>query len=130
MVYVQNLKVKECLHYAIILVLFSFLEQCGISLFGNSQIGILLLITHIFSAISVGIILGIKDRLKKDKKNIRYLEVKKNICTFSNLGETLSNSIKNALTTVAIIRRFCDFFFSSNNYLRGKSYIGYDMLYY
>ena len=122
MVYAQNLKEKECLLFAIILDHFLLLELFGIIMFRNSQIGILLLITHILSAITIGIILGLKDRLKNKKNYNRSLETTSNICTFSNLGETLSNCIKNALSTVGIIRRICHSFFCNNIYFTRKSY--------
>ena len=91
-------------------------------MFRNSQIGILLLITHILSTITIGIIFGLKDRLKKEKILNRSLEITHNICTFSNLGETLSNCIKSALVTVGLIRRICNSFFCINIYFRRKSY--------
>ena len=112
---------KECLHFVIILDHFLYLEQFGTSLFSSSEIGILLLITHILSTITIGIILGLKDRFKKNEIYNRSLEVtKNNMCSFSNLGEILSNCIKNALITIAMIRRICNSFFCNNFYIRRK----------
>lgn len=88
------------------------LGTVGITLFGNSTIGILLLITHILSAISVGIILGrISKRKKTIIKNKIYLNnynsgINYMHCTFSNLGEVLSNSILDASKTVVTIGGF------------------------
>ena len=127
MVYAQNLKGKECLLFAIILDHFLLLELFGISFFRDSQIGILLLITHILSAITIGIIFGLKDRLKKGKILNRSLEITHNICTFSNLGEILSNSIKNALITVGLIRWIYYSFFCNNIYFRRKPHYQFFM---
>lgn len=93
----------------------------GITLFGNTTIGILLLITHILSCISVGIILNICTAHKKKKEyppitntlhhkkqNIHTASQKPQNTspTFSSLGEILGNSIKNATSTVLLIGGF------------------------
>ena len=85
----------------------------GITLFSNSTIGILLLITHILAAITVGIIMGFISRLKyskfSTKKNIfnNCLNSKDEyICTFSNLGEVLSNAILDSSKTIIMIGGF------------------------
>ena len=72
-------------------------------MFSNSSIGFLLLITHILSAITVGIISGLLSRFNKNKNtNIHnFITYKKQststsentICTFSNLGEVLVKTI-------------------------------------
>lgn len=94
------------------------LGTVGVTLFGNSTIGFLLLITHILACITVGILLGIIDRFnKKDTEDINKTVNNKNInntvatnnkltCSFSNLGEILGKSINNAISTVLMIGGF------------------------
>ena len=85
----------------------------GVTLFGNSSIGFLLLVTHILACITVGILLGIIDRFyKKDPENLNSKCISKpssnnNIsCSFSNLGEILGKSINNSISTVLMIGGF------------------------
>lgn len=85
----------------------------GVTLFGNSSIGFLLLITHILACITVGILLGIIDRFyKKDSENLNSKTItkinsnNKISCSFSNLGEILGKSINNAISTVLMIGGF------------------------
>lgn len=88
------------------------LGTVGITLFGNSTIGFLLLSTHILACISVGIILGIIDRFSKKNISLNiYHSEKNNIsnslsCSFSNLGEILGKSINSAISTTLLIGGF------------------------
>ena len=105
----------------------------GITLFGSSLIGALLLITHILACITVGIILNV---FRKKKKMVGYLknqlinknsnfffELKstatsslpsnkfdnisnKKSASFSSLGEVLGKSIQSATSTVLLIGGF------------------------
>ena len=82
----------------------------GITLFRNTTIGILLLVTHILSSITVGIILGLLSRIhsKNDQNINQYIyssESSKN-CSISNLGEIMSNSILNSIKTILLIGGF------------------------
>ena len=81
------------------------MELFGISLFKNTAIGILLLITHILSSITVGIIFGLIS-----KKNVNHVEQKiankKVYCNFSNLGEILGSCILNSIKTILMIGGF------------------------
>ena len=92
----------------------------GVTLFGNTTIGVLLLITHILACISVGIILNICTCCKR-KSNFALPSSKVNIVhrhrqnsqksqtnppTFSSLGEILGTSIKNATSTILLIGGF------------------------
>lgn len=84
------------------------LSSVGISLFGDTKTGLLLLSTHILSCITVGIILGIFS--KKVKINYTYRENlqeenSKNV-TLKNLGEILGNSINNSISTILLIGGF------------------------
>ena len=83
----------------------------GILLFGNSNIGILLFVTHILSSITVGIILGISSRFykiseKKHISGINNVSSESNVNTLSNLGNILANSISKSITTVLQIGGF------------------------
>ena len=84
----------------------------GISMFGNSTIGFLLLITHILASITVGIIF----RFWK-YNNCRYRDMEdsnftyKNV-NFSNLGEVLGKSINNSISTILMIGGFVVIFSS------------------
>ena len=87
----------------------------GISMFGNSTIGLLLLITHILACITVGIIFRF---WKFGKKSPDYVSTKtsassryKNV-TFSNLGEVLGKSITNSISTILMIGGFVVIFSS------------------
>lgn len=87
----------------------------GITLFGSTQIGILLLVTHILSSISIGILLGVYHRFHK-KKNLSFSStphisnLAKIDCSFSHLGEILGSSIINATQTILLIGGFVVFF--------------------
>lgn len=107
------------------------LSSVGISLFGDTKTGLLLLCTHILSCITVGIILG-KFSKKSDyefRKNhntinsintVNTINDRKNISreknihsssstktvTFKNLGEVLGNSINSSISTILMIGGF------------------------
>ena len=92
----------------------------GISLFGNTSVGILLFVTHVLACISVGIILNIVSLFNKkrtDKKfsqsNCRQFNKETNSSNkenssigFSSLGEILGKSITNSISTVLMIGGF------------------------
>ena len=79
-------------------------------MFSNSNIGLLLFITHTLSAITVGILLGQLARLKhKLKNNIfehSYNSSTNELCTFNNLGSILSNAILESSKTIIMIGGF------------------------
>lgn len=91
------------------------LGTVGISMFGNSTIGLLLLITHILACFTVGIIFRFwkfnsfsHDFVgNKNSNNRKYQNV-----TFSNLGEVLGKSITNSISTVLMIGGFVVIFSS------------------
>ncbi len=95
----------------------------GISMFGNSTIGLLLLITHILACITVGVIfrfwkfnsssldyVGNKNSNYKNYKNV----------TFSNLGEVLGKSITNSISTILMIGGFVVIFSSIISILKAS----------
>ena len=82
----------------------------GISLFGNTTIGILLFITHLLACITVGILFRF---WKKDKsnnsinyKNKTFTTSSKNSLEIKDLGEILTSSISNAISSVVLIGGF------------------------
>ena len=79
------------------------LGTVGITLFYDSSIGILLLVTHILACISVGIIFRFWKTKKKEKRNIDTLETS---VTFNTLGEVLSKSILSAINSIILIGGF------------------------
>ena len=84
------------------------LGTVGISLFGNSMIGFLLLLTHILACLSVGIIFRF---WKSNKSTSTYYSPitknnKKEKVDFSNLGDILGKSIMSGIKTVVMIGGF------------------------
>lgn len=79
----------------------------GISLFGDTTIGVILFITHVIACLTVGLIFGFisKHSWIKDKRNYRNDNVSQNY-NISDLGTILSNSITNAISTILLIGGF------------------------
>lgn len=78
----------------------------GISMFGNTTIGLLLLITHILACISVGFVFRFWKYSDKSSLNLSFKSNKNTLVTFSNLGEVLSKSIMSSINTVVMIGGF------------------------
>lgn len=82
----------------------------GVSLFGNTTIGIVLFFTHILSCLTVGIFF----RFWKCKKvssfkcynNLEFKKEQKTTANFSNLGTILQNSIMSSINTIVMIGGF------------------------
>jgi len=83
------------------------LGTIGITLFFDTYIGLLLLITHILSAICVGIIFSF---WKKNKNEDRNYYISSASITFNSLGEVLSKSILSAINSIISIGGFIVFF--------------------
>lgn len=99
----------------------------GITLFANSSIGFLLLITHVLSAITVGILL----RFVSKKDNVSSL-YKSNVNipkTFSpsNIGDVLKNSIVCSIKNILIIGGFIVFFAVVISVLTSSHFIDFIM---
>lgn len=83
-------------------------------MFSNSSIGLVLLVTHILAALTVGIVLGLISRFSKESNYNKFdYSVKSDVsnssaklCTFSNLGEILSNAILESSKTIIMIGGF------------------------
>ena len=78
----------------------------GISLFGNSTIGFLLLFTHLLASISVGFLFRFWK--KNDSKNFisSSSNIKNKTIKLSSLGEIIGNSIKSSINTILMIGGF------------------------
>lgn len=81
------------------------LGTVGISMFGSSTIGILLLITHILASITVGVLFRFWKKKSYNKTFHQHNSNFQNI-SFSNLGEVISNSIFSATSTIMMIGGF------------------------
>lgn len=79
----------------------------GITMFGNTEIGILLFVTHLISSLLVGFLFRFWKYNDKEKINVYKKASSSNTnISFSNLGEVLSDSILNAVHTIVIIGGF------------------------
>lgn len=90
------------------------ISSVGISLFGDTTTGLLLLGTHILSCITVGIILGKFSKKSDEEFRIIHNSSKSNYKTnttssdvsLKNLGEILGNSINSSISTILMIGGF------------------------
>lgn len=81
----------------------------GITMFGSSTIGFLLLFTHLLASLTVGIIFRFwKSSETKDFSSLSLNSNDKNFkkVTFSNLGGVIAESISSATTTIMMIGGF------------------------
>lgn len=79
----------------------------GVSMLGNTLIGLVLFITHILSCIIVGFLFRFWKYRDTEFISSKSSSVSsKSIATFSNLGEILSTSIMNSVNTVVMIGGF------------------------
>ena len=85
----------------------------GISLFGNTTIGILLFLTHILACITVGAIFRFwswKSEKNDNKYSKHFVSASEATITIKDLGEMLSKSISSAISSVVLIGGFVVFF--------------------
>lgn len=84
----------------------------GIGLYGNTQIGVLLFITHIMACLTVGMFFGILSKLKPHSNKRKHSSLSSFTrhstvdYEISDLGNILSNSINNAISTILLIGGF------------------------
>ena len=79
----------------------------GISMFGNSSIGFLLLITHVLACLTVGFLFRFwKGSSNFHESSYNYLFSNTKKISFSNLGETIASAISSATTTIMMIGGF------------------------
>lgn len=87
----------------------------GISMFGSTTIGVLLLITHILACLTVGMIFKYwkKNSSSPDySTNRKEKSSPKQSVTFSNLGEVMAESITSSISTILMIGGFVVIFSS------------------
>lgn len=79
----------------------------GITMFGNSTIGFLLLISHLLASFTVGFIFRFW-KYNSNSKNIKLNSVThtNNDITLSNLGGIIGNSISSSINTILLIGGF------------------------
>ncbi|MCI8273359.1 MAG: sporulation integral membrane protein YlbJ [Clostridia bacterium] len=78
----------------------------GISMFGNSSIGFLLLITHLLASITVGIIFRFWKYKADSNTSCNSFKVSNNDISLSNLGGIIGNSITTSINTILLIGGF------------------------
>lgn len=96
----------------------------GISMFGSSTIGFLLFITHLLASISVGIIFRFWKKDEQNSDEIKHYIQKSKTVTFSNLGEVIATSIKNATSTILLIGGFVVLFSVIISILKTSNVLG------
>lgn len=79
----------------------------GITMFGNTEIGLLLFFTHFISCIAVGFIFRFWNYHDKEKVYpLKENSISNNNVYFSDLGEVLATSIMNSVHTIIMIGGF------------------------
>lgn len=79
----------------------------GLSLFGDTNIGIILFITHIMACLTVGLVFGFLSKHMWSRHTRHYRDdVTVGTYKVSDLGTILSNSITNAISTILLIGGF------------------------
>ena len=80
----------------------------GITMFGNSTIGLLLLVTHILACLTVGFLFRFWKSSHKSSYGLHssVSAQEKSKVSFSSLGEVLADSITSATSTILIIGGF------------------------
>ena len=81
----------------------------GVSMFGNSRIGFLLFTTHILACVTVGVLFRFwKNYSSKKVLELppSFIETSKKQISFSNLGESIAESISSATNTIMMIGGF------------------------
>ena len=83
----------------------------GISLFGNTTIGILLFLTHVLACVTVGVLFRFWKYSKKEKNfSTAFSYANSSNIAFKDLGDVLSKSISSAISSVVLIGGFVVFF--------------------
>lgn len=95
----------------------------GILMFGNTSIGILLFITHILACLTVGILFRFWKSNKRSSRFGNAFNPPSNTVTFANLGEVLSNSITNSISTIFLIGGFVVIFSAIISILKSSGFL-------
>ena len=85
------------------------LGTIGITLFGDTSIGLLLLITHLLSCFTVALIFRFW-KIKNRNESIDNLNIYSDVISFKDLGKILSTSIVNSIRSIILIGGFVVFF--------------------
>lgn len=99
------------------------LGTVGISLFGSSTIGFLLLFTHILASLTVGIIFRFYKYKPSNSNSFDLTSTEKEQVNFSNLGEILGKSIMAGIKTVVLIGGFVSLFSVILSILNNSNFI-------
>ncbi len=97
----------------------------GISMFGNSTIGLLLFISHLLGSITVGFIFKFWHKNSNSKEYHSVNVSTRDVVNFSNLGEVLAESIKQATSTILLIGGFIVIFSCLISILRSSNIFYY-----
>ena len=89
----------------------------GVGMFGDSKIGLLLLLTHFIASILVGILFRFHNAKNEEIIRNNYISKNKKAFKISMLGELMSNAIKNSITTLLLICGYMIFFSVLTNIL-------------
>ncbi|MBO5179786.1 MAG: sporulation integral membrane protein YlbJ [Clostridia bacterium] len=89
----------------------------GIGMFGDSKIGLLLLLTHFIASILVGILFRFYNAENEEIIHNNYVSKNKKAFKISMLGELMSNAIKNSIATLLLICGYMIFFSVLTNIL-------------
>ena len=95
------------------------LSTVGISMFGNTTIGILLLLTHILASLTVGFIFRYYKK-NDSREYISNIKNNYNYVSFSNLGEVLNESILSSINSILTIGGFVVIFSSILSILKSS----------
>ncbi len=99
----------------------------GISMFGSTTIGLLLLVTHVLASLTVGYIFRFwkKSSDVNTSSQIRPKKQKQieNLVCFNNLGEVMSEAINNSVKTVIMIGGFVVVFSSIISILKASGLV-------
>ena len=84
------------------------MELCGISLFGNTTIGLLLFFTHLLACLTVGFLFRFwKYNDRENLQNLSTYQInKKTPPSINSLGSILQSSIMSSVSTVVMIGGF------------------------
>ncbi len=104
----------------------------GILMFGNTSIGILLFITHLLACITVGFLFRYWKKGKStfnSTSSSNIINSTKKTASFSNLGETLAESITSSISTILLIGGFVVIFSSIISILKASGLLnGFTLL--
>ena len=95
----------------------------GILMYGNTNIGILLFITHLLACISVGFLFRFWKKGKETFLTTGFsnsYKSSKKLASFSNLGEILAESITSSISTILLIGGFVVIFSSIISILKAS----------